>query len=241
MLVARNVRRLGQYLVYGPKLWHYHLPIRHASPDNPFFMPWAYGLYWGVHAILVLRLAELLSRRTGWKRGWSIVVLSPLVGYAWDIVVEGMATHFGWWSYQTPLGPYFDAGRGLQPLVIPIVIMFGWPNLVAWLAGDPADREPDYIERLFRIHRLRARLTPSGPDLAACAEPTSPAPGGTLILLQSGLATTATTAARRFEWKLELARLAAWIVVFQVSFVLLLDVPLIVLRMTIGHPSSYIP
>jgi hypothetical protein len=109
----------GQYLVYSPKLWHYHLPIQHASPDNPLFMPWAYGLYWGVHAILVLRLAEMLSRRTGWKRGWSIVVLAPVVGYIWDIVVEGMATHFGWWSYETPLGPYFDAGRGLQPLIVP--------------------------------------------------------------------------------------------------------------------------
>jgi hypothetical protein len=234
----------GQYLVYSPKFAHYRLPWRHSSPVNPWFMPWAYGLYWGVHAVVVLRLAAWLSRRTGWRRGTGVLLLAAPVGFAWDLLVEGVATHYGWWTYDPPLGPWFDAGAGKQPLVVPIIIMFTWPNLMAWLAGDPHDAGPNYIERLFRLDRLRPLATQS---LQAPSPLQVPGPARSSVALlaepvaASALSTTAAPFSGRFAWRFELARLGAWLLVFQLSFLLLLDVPLVVLRMTIGHPSAYLP
>ncbi|WP_234898594.1 hypothetical protein [Mycolicibacter kumamotonensis] len=43
------------------------------------------------------------------------------------------------------------------------------------------------------------------------------------------------------RWRFELARLGAWFVVFQISFFLLLVVPLVALRMITGADSLYIP
>jgi hypothetical protein len=224
----------GQYLVYSPKFWSYHLPFRHTSAHNPIFMPWAYGLYWGVHAVLVLRLAGMLSRRTGWRRGWCIALLAAPVGFCWDLTVEGIATHFGWWTYDPPLGPSFHSGAGIQPLVVPMVIMFTWPNLVAWLGGDPRDEGVSPIERLFRLDRLRR------PAAVALPVVESRELAGAVTLTQSR-PVAAIVQAPAWQPRFELARLAAWLVSFQLSFFVLLVVPLVVLRMTIGHPSIYIP
>jgi hypothetical protein len=43
------------------------------------------------------------------------------------------------------------------------------------------------------------------------------------------------------RWRFELMRLGAWFIVFQVTFFLLLVVPLVVMRWATGADSPYIP
>jgi hypothetical protein len=43
------------------------------------------------------------------------------------------------------------------------------------------------------------------------------------------------------HWRFELRRIVAWLIVFQVSFFLLLVVPLVVLRVVSGHGSVFVP
>ena len=43
------------------------------------------------------------------------------------------------------------------------------------------------------------------------------------------------------RWRFEFARLGAWFAVFQVSFFLLLVVPLVVMPLVTGNDSIYVP
>ena len=216
------------YLTYSPAFWHYEFifPFPWHVGDNPYFMPFAYGWYWGLHAYAVVKLTYWWSERSGWSELKSLLLFSIPLGYAWDLLVEGTATYFGWWEYDPPLGPYFSweflGGVGHMPLLVPILFpMVGWPNFIAYFAGDPDKRfSLGAIERCFNLQRLL-------PD----SHPASPAYSGPQDVI----------AAPKFAWRYELHRVLAWVLTFWLTFTVMLLIPLILARYLFGHDSIYAP
>lgn len=240
----------GQQLYYSPAFAQHHLldwmPIK--TPVNPLFMPFAYSVYWGVHALLVLWLAQWLSRRTGWRTLTSVAVLAIPVNYAWDFLTEGVATAMGWWTYDPGIGPVLQWSNGGRiTLLWTIGLMCFWPNLIAYWAGKPPVRGLNHFERMFRLERF---TSPKAPALVAAGVPA----GGELMgaAAFSGESRVTRSPQQRYDdnlnfdvtiprWRFELWRFVAWFVCFQVSFFLFLLVPLAVLRTLTGTNSPYIP
>ena len=236
----------GQMLFYSPAFAEHHLldwlPLK--TPNDPLFMPFAYAVYWGVHALLVLWLSQWVSSRFGWSMLKSMVVLAIPVNYVWDFVVEGTATAMGWWTYDPGIGPVleWDSG-GRITLLWTIGIMCTWPNLIAYWAGKPPVRGLNHLERFCGLDRFTRVKMP-------VREPAS-------VTLPAGAAAVATqpallTKTQEFDdflnyevaiarWKFELMRLGAWFVGFQVSFAIFLVGPLIILRAVLGADSAYVP
>ena len=61
-------------------------------------MPFAYAVYWGVRALLVLWLSQWVSSKFGWSMLKSMIVLAIPVNYVWDFIVEGTATRTVPWD-----------------------------------------------------------------------------------------------------------------------------------------------
>jgi hypothetical protein len=235
----------GQQLFYSPAFAQHHLldwlPIK--TPNDPLFMPFAYAVYWGVHALLVLWLSQWLSSRMGWSMLKSMLVLAIPVNYVWDFFVEGFATALGWWTYDPGIGPVleWDSG-GRITLLWTIGLMCTWPNLIAYWAGKPPIRGLNHLERFCGLERF---TTPK----KAVRQASSVGASGTLAVATKFERRTKT---QEFDdhltydvtiprWRFELMRLGAWFVGFQVTFFLFLVGPLMVLRMVLGADSPYVP
>ena len=231
----------GQELLYSPAFARHHLldwlPVK--TPNDPLFMPFAYAVYWTVHALVVLGLGQLLMSRFGISMLRAILILAVPVNYAWDFLVEGIATAAGWWTYDPGMGPsvtWSDGGR--ITLLWTVGLMCVWPNLIAYWAGKPPVRGLNHLERFLGLRRwTRPAATRSMvPDQAA-------GDGGVRTLTrtvasQDALLDYDVVVPR---WRFEVARFAAWFVVFQLSFFLLLIVPLVLMRVLTGHDSVYVP
>jgi energy-coupling factor transporter transmembrane protein EcfT len=207
------------------------------------FMPFAYAVYWGVHALLVLWLSQWVSARFGWSMLKSMLVLAIPVNYIWDFAVEGTATAMGWWTYDPGIGPVLEWGNGGRiTLLWTIGIMCVWPNLIAYWAGKPPIRGLNHFERFCRLDRFTVPRTaphPSGGSESA---------GGIAVATKQ----LPLTKQREFDnylnyevtiprWRFELMRLGAWFIVFQITFFVLLVVPLVMLRTLTGAESPYVP
>lgn len=239
----------GQELIYSPTFLRHHaldwLPLK--TPNDPLFMPFAYAVYWTVHALVVLWLGQLLAKRFGWSMLKAILVLAVPVNYAWDFLVEGVAAAMGWWTYDPGMGPVLRFASGGQiTLLWTIGLMCFWPNLIAYWAGKPPVRGLNHFERFFGLERF-TRPKPAAADGARETSGTGSTATATALR---------TTARRRKQqpyddlldyevtiprWKFELARFGAWFAVFQVSFFLLLIVPLVTMRLITGNDSVYAP
>lgn len=239
----------GQELVYSPTFVQHHvldwMPLK--TPNDPLFMPFAYAVYWTVHAVAVLWLGQLLAKRFGWSMLKSIAVLAIPVNYAWDFLVEGVAAAMGWWTYDPGMGPVLRfSGGGQITLLWTIGLMCFWPNLIAYWAGKPPVRGLNHFERFFGLERF-TRPKPGTSEAAPAIQPSGA--GATAAAVRTP---TERSKQQQYDdllnyevtiprWKFELARFGAWFVVFQVSFFFLLVVPLVVMRMITGNDSVYAP
>lgn len=186
------------------------LPLK--TPYDSVFMPFAYALYWTVHAWVLLVMASWLLKRTNWSMMTAVIVLAIPVNYAWGFLVEGTATYYGWWSYDPGIGPLLEWPTGGRiTLLWTIGLMCTWPNLIAYWGGKPPVAGLNHIERMCGLKRFTRPTTPTDRSLA-------------------------TTPRERYEallnyeptiplWRLETYRLLAWILVFNVSFFLFLVLP----------------
>jgi Spirocyclase AveC-like len=235
----------GQMLFYSPAFAEHHLldwlPLK--TPHDPLFMPFAYAVYWGVHALLVLWLSQWVSSRFGWSMLKSMIVLAVPVNYVWDFVVEGTATAMGWWTYDPGIGPVleWDSG-GRITLLWTIGIMCTWPNLIAYWAGKPPVRGLNHLERFCKLERFTRAKVPARQSTSVTRL------GGAAVMTQSAAPTkmqefdaTLNYEVTIAQWKFELMRLGAWFVGFQVSFALFLVGPLLILRAVLGADSPYVP
>jgi len=240
----------GQHLVYSPAFTEHHLldwlPLK--TPNDPLFMPFAYAVYWAVHALVVLWLGQWLRKVTGWSMLTAVIVLAVPVNYGWDFLVEGVATAMGWWTYDPGVGPSVTWGNGgTLTLLWTIGLMSFWPNLIAYWAGKPPVHHLNHFERFFRLERFTVPKVPGVPA-GAGALPAA-GRGSTALATVPRVVSTkqaAYDAHLAYEvvgprWKFELARLAAWVVVFQVTFALMLVLPLVVMRAITGVDSIYVP
>jgi hypothetical protein len=235
----------GQMLFYSPAFAEHHLldwlPLK--TPNDPLFMPFAYAVYWGVHALLVLWLSQWVSSRFGWSMLKSMIVLAIPVNYVWDFVVEGTATAMGWWTYDPGIGPVleWDSG-GRITLLWTIGIMCTWPNLIAYWAGKPPVRGLNHLERFVGLDRFTQPKVP-------VREPASITGSGGVAVAAQPVRLTKTQEFDDFlnyevtiaRWKFELMRLSAWFVGFQVTFLAFLVGPLIILRAALGADSPFVP
>lgn len=259
----------GQHLSYSPKFHHYTLTWWHSARHNPDWMPVMYAVYWVAHAWAVLRLASWwAARRPGRGLGRGILLLSVPLTFVWNLVVEGFAAYMGWWTYEPGFGPVLDMGRGNWPLLWPMLVMFGWINLIAWLVGLPEEHDRlNRLERWTGLGRLLDRPgwhrdggsgevgTPdpalvtvgaAGPGpLPPSAAPSRVAAGSSAPAAASGLspatASSTATALSAGTARFQAVRLLVWLAVFNVTFLLTLDVPLVALRVITGHDSPYLP
>lgn len=212
------------YLTYSPAFATYQLPFNYPWHvwDNPAFIPFAYGVYWGVFPYVVLRINQFVSKRFGWGGLKSLLIVGIPFSYCWDLLVEGTATYFGWWTYEPPLGPHFSwvplGGAGIQTLIVPPLLMIIWPNVVAWMAGDPKDGTSPRIARLFRI--------PAHRDLSGI---------GTASLHE-----LATPTRSSWDARYELLKIGGWISVFYWAQVTQL-LPVVLVRYVFGHESVFAP
>lgn len=157
----------GQHLSYSPNFRHYSLPLPFTAPHNPAWMPFMYAVYWVLHTWAILRAAQWFQkRRPGTGIGVAILVFSVPLTFVWNILVEGYAAYMGWWTYDPPIGPYLDMGRGNFPLLWPMLLMFTWPNLISWLVGLPEERGFNRLERWSGFERTLLART-GVPDPAA--------------------------------------------------------------------------
>lgn len=237
----------GQQLFYSPAFAEHHLldwlPLK--TPNDPLFMPFAYAVYWGIHALLVLWLSQWVSSRTNWSMLKSMLLLAIPINYVWDFVVEGAATYFGWWTYDPGIGPVLEWSTGGRiTLLWTIGLMCVWPNLIAYWAGKPPIRGLNHFERFCGLDRFTVPKTFTVPE----DDSTSPVSSGGGLAVKQAFRTKQ----QEFDdhlnyevtiprWKFELMRLGAWFVVFQVSFFALLVVPLVVLRILLGADSVFLP
>lgn len=234
----------GQMLYYSPAFAEHHLldwlPVK--TPNDPLFMPFAYAVYWGVHALVVLRLSQLLSRRLGFSMLRSMILLSIPVNVGWDFLVEGVATAMGWWTYDPGIGPVLEWGNGGRiTLLWTIGLMCVWPNLIAYWAGKPPVRGLNHFERFFGLERF---TTPKRSGVTV--GPGVPAAAGTVTMEARPTKQQEFDAHLNYEvtisrWRFELWRLLAWAVTFQVTFFVLLVLPLVALRWMTGADSTYVP
>ena len=240
----------GQQLLYSPAFAEHHLlewlPIK--TPHDPAFMPFAYAVYWTVHALVVLWVGQLLQRRFGWSLLKAVLVLALPVNYAWDFFVESLATYMGWWTYNPGFGPKIEWGGGASlTLLWTIGLMSFWPNLIAYWAGKSPVHTLNHFERFFALERFtRPRTTP------APAPPVSS--GSTLLAVHVDAATLTKKLTKREQYdaqldyevtisrrRFELYRFLSWFLVFQLSFFLLLIVPVVSMRLLTGINGPYIP
>lgn len=202
----------GQHLLYSPNFLHYSLPIGFTAPHNPLWMPFMYAVYWVLHTWAILRMAQFYQRRhLGASLGRAIVVFTIPLTFLWNICVEGTAAYMGWWTYDPPIGPYLDMGRGNFPLMWPMLTMFVWPNLISWLVGAPEDSGLNHLEKSIGLHRWSmATKAGNSAEVAPDRPPTY-------------------------------LRILAWLAVFNITFVVCLVVPLMGLRLLTGWDSFYLP
>jgi Spirocyclase AveC-like len=241
----------GQELIYSPTFQLHHLwdafPLK--TPNDPLFMPFAYAVYWTVHALAVLWLGQLVAKRFGWSMLKAILVLAIPVNYAWDFFVEGIAAAMGWWTYDPGIGPVLRFGNGGQiTLLWTIGLMCFWPNLIAYWAGKPPVRGLNHFERFCGLQRFTRPKTPES-EGAIGGQPMNPGPATTTAV---ALAAQHRSKQQQYDdmlnyevtiprWRFELARFGAWFAVFQVSFFAMLVLPLVAMRMVTGHDSVYGP
>jgi hypothetical protein len=235
----------GQMLFYSPTFAEHHLlewlPVK--TPHDPLFMPFAYAMYWGVHALLVLWLSQRVASKFGWSMLKSMAILAIPVNYIWDFVVEGAATAMGWWTYDPGIGPVLEWSNGGRiTLLWTVGIMCTWPNLIAYWAGKPPIRGLNHFERFCRLDRFTVPKPP--PSSSSDATGTVAVAVATMQARQTKqqqfdeYLNYGVTIAR---WRFELMRLGAWFVVFQISFFVFLVLPLVILRWATGADSPYIP
>lgn len=220
----------GQHLLYSPTFNHYHVDWAISAPHNPMWMPFTYAIYWAGHTWAILRLAQWYQKRhAGVSLGKAIMVFTVPLTFVWNIAVEGTAAYMGYWTYNPPIGPYLDMGRGFFPLMWPMLTMFIWPNLISWLVGLPEEQGLNQLEKFVGLGRWRATAATQLPAAKV----------GAMAVAGGGTASVAV--ARQGGMSFEALRLLAWIVVFNVTFFVALVVPLIGVRLLTNWGSFYLP
>lgn len=220
----------GQHLIYSPRFASHHLldwlPLK--TPYDPVFMPFSYAAYWTIHAFLLLACAQQLVRRYNWSMLKAVIVLAIPLNVTWDLFVEGMATALGWWTYDPGIGPVLEWPNGARiTLLWTVGLMCTWPNVIAYWGGKPPVPGLNHIERMCRLERF-----------TTAKQPTKPAPKASARERYDAALNYSVTIAR---WKFESLRMAAWVVVFNVSFFMMLVLPLVLMRIITDHQSPWIP
>lgn len=166
------------------------------------------------------------------------------MGVIWDLSVETVSAYFGWWTYNPGFGPEIHFARGNQPLLWPLILLCIWPNFMAYVAGKPHARGINPLERALGLSRfVRVRQAPEAPVPALASSGIAALTTGSLIRTTTDVANLGgpdydVVGSR---WKFDLARFGAWMLTFQVSFFVILIVPLVSLRLITGHNSIYAP
>jgi len=224
----------GQHLSYSPAFNHYILTWPYTAPHNPLWMPLMYAVYWVAHAWAILKLAEWARDRFDWSLGKGILVLSVPLTFVWNLIVEGFAAWAGWWTYDPGIGPILDMGRGNWPLTWPLFLMFGWINLIAWVVGPPDESNRiNKLEKFFRLDMLLRK--PGWYDPQRVAADRLLSGGGALALDERAAVLDPAVGTAKFQ----LVRMACWLIFFNVTFFLTLDVPLVLMRLISGWTTPY--
>jgi hypothetical protein len=147
----------GSYLLYNP---HFRLLPWHSSlwttPNKPWFVIPAYGWYYAtIFPLMLLAISRVRQARPNWNRHLTTVLVALGLFYAWDLVVEGSAATFGWWSYSHALGAALNSSKGTFPLLFPILLFCLFGVVVTWIMDQRDDRGRFRLETVTGVVRIR--------------------------------------------------------------------------------------
>lgn len=148
----------GAYLLYNP---HYDLipwgSSTWTTPNKPWWMVPAYGAYYAVGIPGSLKLVGWVRRvRPEWGRLPTLLVVTGLFFYAFDVAIEIPATTFGWWTYAHTWGPVYESSRGTFPLLYPVLVVDAYILVVCWLIDRRTDSGVVRFEVMLGTNRVRA-------------------------------------------------------------------------------------
>ena len=146
------------YLLYNPRFhllgWHRSL---WTTPNKPTAVIAAYGWYYCFIFPAILGIVALLRRRRPeWGRPMTLLLVTIPLFYAWDLLVEGMASVLGWWSYTSDLGPAINSSKGSFPLLYPILFFTFFGVVATWVMDQRDDRGGFRLETVAGVARLGA-------------------------------------------------------------------------------------
>jgi Spirocyclase AveC-like len=147
----------GVYLLYSPK---FHLmpwgATQWASPNKPWFMPFAYAWYYGL-IYVGITVAIFALRRTKPRLGKlsSVLIIAVPFFYLWDLLVEGVSVGLGYWTYFDTFGPTIVFASTAISLVHPLIIFTIYGVVAAYLLSDRDDNGHARFESVFRVASVR--------------------------------------------------------------------------------------
>jgi len=217
----------GAYLVYSPKFRHYTLPIRQTTPIDPWFMPAAYALFFMLYSVGVRRAATRLSKehtresrvaREGAGPGAMLSAQAREVSasrvrlsLAQAILLLGVPLLIAW-----------------DLLVEGVASALGWWNYTTLPVGPHLPLGRGSMPLLWPLFLV------AWPNVVTIWASRGE---GQLTWFERRMG----VAHVRQGWRRELARLGAWILVFNITYMVLVDGPPIVYRLLFGHASVYVP
>ena len=147
----------GSYLLYNP---HFRLLPWHSSlwttPNKPWFVIAAYGWYYAaIFPLMLVAISRVRRARPNWNRHLTGIGVSLVLFYAWDLLVEGSAAAFGWWSYSPVFGAALKSSKGTFPLLFPILAFCLFGVTVTWIIDQRDDLGRFRFETAAGVLRIR--------------------------------------------------------------------------------------
>jgi hypothetical protein len=143
----------GAYLLYSPK---FHLmpwgATPWASPNKPWFMPFAYAWYYGlVYIGMTGAIFALRRKRPKSGKLASVLVIGIPFFYLWDLIVESGSVGLGYWTYFDTFGPSIKFASTAISLVHPLILFTIYGVIVAYVLADRDERGHAMFESVFRV------------------------------------------------------------------------------------------
>jgi hypothetical protein len=147
----------GVYLLYSPK---FHLmpwgATQWASPNKPWFMPFAYAWYYGLIYIgMTGAIFALRRKKRGLGKLASVVIIAVPFFYLWDLCVETVSVGLGFWTYFDTFGPSIKFASTAISLVHPLLIFTIYGVIAAYVLANRDEDGHAKFESVFRAQAVR--------------------------------------------------------------------------------------
>ena len=145
------------YLLYNPrfKLMPWHRSVW-TTPNKPWAVVSAYGWYFAAIFPALLAIISVVRRaRPQWGRLPTLLAVSVPVFWAFDIMIEGVASRLSWWTYTKPTGPAIHSARGNYPFLYPTLVFVFFGVVMTWVLDQRDQTGRHRFEVLLGVTKLK--------------------------------------------------------------------------------------